>query len=367
MVQISIANTASFATVHNERYWGVPLPEDQILKLEPGARILDVGSGTADSKLLAAVLEVNRDAQPNVFRLDYFEDNVRANPAQGPRIVADATEVPFANGAFDAVVTSEVTPDNPLFDGEMSFHDLMRLTLASEVARVLRVGGTWLGYNESLSMPYDRPPGMVGRFQYASSMELARNRLAYGLSFGTFEKIREPIDPTLIGQNASLRRGTYKDAYLRRLNEQYPVEYVLGKEIVQAARKGNFEPFDASVGHRYDGEYAAVEHDILIDAIKHGQWRAWTIRSPQPNAEAHIRALAGYRGWRVVEDSDNRPLNRKLQVLAIDNPCVYFFGHKDRAVAVPNQWMLDTIIEQRTTQRVELEKGVEAYVPVAEI
>src|SRR5882724_1853050 len=189
MVQISVANTASFATIHNERYWGVPLPEDQIPKLEAGAQVLDVGAGTADSKLLTALLEANQDSPPNVVRLDYFADNLKANPAQDSKLVADATEMPFATGAFDAVITSEVTPDNPYFTGDMEFHTYNRRVLATEVARVLRHGGTWLGYNEAFSMPYDRPPGMIGRFRYASKIRIARGREACGLSFGSFEKI----------------------------------------------------------------------------------------------------------------------------------------------------------------------------------
>ncbi len=365
MLDISVAKTAPFATIHNERFWGVPLPDEHIPQLAPGARILDAGCGTADGKLLSIVLEANQSVAPEVVRLDYFSENVEANPAQSSRLVADATEMPFADGTFDLVITSEITPDNPYFTGLLELQRYNRRLLGAEISRVLCAGGTWLGYNESLVMPDDRPAGMVGRFQYASSIPIAHNRVAYGLSFGVFQKVRDPIDPVRVGRRASLRLGHYNDDFMRELNARYRVSDVLGKDAMRAARKGDDTELQATAGYYYS-EQNPIERRILLDAIKHGYWGPWTLQRPYADVESHLNALAHYTGWRVVEASGDRKTEKMLRSATME-PATYLIGHKGRAVALPTQWMMDTLIERRTTQRTELDKKTIAYVPVAEI
>ena len=110
------------------------------LELAPGDQVLDAGAGFGRH-----AFEVARRGG-RIVALDYADDEVRATRATfGAMIEAgeipaqhligclrgDATRLPFADGVFDRVITSEVLE-----------HVQDDVTAIAELARVLRVGGT---------------------------------------------------------------------------------------------------------------------------------------------------------------------------------------------------------------------------------
>jgi SAM-dependent methyltransferase len=158
------------------------------LGLQPGDRLLDLGAGFGRHAFEAA------RGGAIVTALDYSADelvsvrNTFAAMAEAGEITADrfggvlrgdATRLPFATGAFDHVVVSEVL--------EHIQDDVRAL---AEIARVLRPGGTlaatvpsWLPekVNWMLSDEYHAPAAAGGHVRIYSATELKAKLRAAGL------------------------------------------------------------------------------------------------------------------------------------------------------------------------------------------
>jgi len=158
------------------------------LGLTPGDLVLDAGAGFGRH-----AFEVARQGG-RIVALDYADDEVRATRATfGAMIEAeeigsnnfvgalrgDATKLPFADGTFDRVITSEVLE-----------HIQDDVTAISELARVLRDGGTlactvpsWWPekINWMLSDEYHAPKSVGGHVRIYSETELAAKLRSAGL------------------------------------------------------------------------------------------------------------------------------------------------------------------------------------------
>lgn len=103
-----------------------------------GSKILEIGSGKG------VLLNLMRAAGANAVGLDI-------NPRAGNDVLQTAGRVeymPFADGSFDAVVSSAA------FDAYV--YDQNQKMMLKEIARVLRVGGVYIGFGEQ----YEAPIGM---------------------------------------------------------------------------------------------------------------------------------------------------------------------------------------------------------------
>lgn len=158
------------------------------LAIAPGARVLDVGAGFGRH-----AFEVARRGG-RVVALDYAaEEVVQTRATIGGMVDAgeipidrfvgvlrgDATRLPFADGSFDVVITSEVL--------EHIQDDVAALT---EMVRVLRPGGrfaatvpSWFPevVNWKLSEEYHAPASPGGHVRIYSATELAAKLRAAGL------------------------------------------------------------------------------------------------------------------------------------------------------------------------------------------
>jgi SAM-dependent methyltransferase len=158
------------------------------LGLRPGDRVLDVGAGFGRHAFEVA----RRGAR--VVALDYAADEVVQTRATIGAMVAegeipldrfvgvlrgDATRLPFADGSFDTVITSEVLE-----------HVQDDVSAISEMVRVLRPGGTfaatvpaWLPekINWMLSDEYHAPKSVGGHVRIYSATELSAKLRAAGL------------------------------------------------------------------------------------------------------------------------------------------------------------------------------------------
>lgn len=159
------------------------------LELAPGDRVLDAGAGFGRH-----AFEVARRGG-RIVALDYADDEMRTTRATfGAMIEAgdipashlvgclrgDATHLPFADGTFDRVITSEVL--------EHIQNDVAAL---AELVRVLRVGGTFActvpswwpeKINWKLSDEYHAPKAAGGHVRIYSQTELESKLRAAGLS-----------------------------------------------------------------------------------------------------------------------------------------------------------------------------------------
>jgi SAM-dependent methyltransferase len=158
------------------------------LGLAPGDRVLDVGAGFGRH-----VFECARRGA-DVVALDYAEDEVVQTRATLGAMVAagdidverfkgvlrgDATKLPFDDGAFDVVITSEVLE-----------HIQDDVAAISEMVRVLKPGGmfaatvpAWLPekINWMLSDEYHAPISVGGHVRIYSATELKAKLVTAGL------------------------------------------------------------------------------------------------------------------------------------------------------------------------------------------
>jgi demethylmenaquinone methyltransferase / 2-methoxy-6-polyprenyl-1,4-benzoquinol methylase len=122
-----LMNTAMTAGLH--RRWRVRAAEQA--RVGPGARVLDVATGTGD-----LALELGRRVSPGgeVVGIDFSEamlERARAKASSGVRFEwADAMALPYADAGFDAATVGF---------GARNFDDLERGL--GEMARVVRPGG----------------------------------------------------------------------------------------------------------------------------------------------------------------------------------------------------------------------------------
>ncbi len=158
------------------------------LAIEPGARVLDVGAGFGRH-----AFEVARRGGA-VVALDYAPDEVEQTRATiGAMLAAgeitadrfagvlrgDATRLPFDDGAFDVVITSEVLE-----------HIQDDVAAIAEMVRVLRPGGSFAAtvpswfpetVNWMLSDEYHAPKSAGGHVRIYAAAELSAKLRAAGL------------------------------------------------------------------------------------------------------------------------------------------------------------------------------------------
>jgi SAM-dependent methyltransferase len=158
------------------------------LGLRPGARVLDAGAGFGRhafelARTGARVVALDYASDEVVATRDTFAAMVEADEIRADRYVGvlrgDATRLPFADDAFDAVVSSEVLEHIPNDVGAIS-----------ELVRVLRPGGvfaatvpSWLPekVNWMLSDDYHAPAAVGGHVRIYSATELKAKLRAAGL------------------------------------------------------------------------------------------------------------------------------------------------------------------------------------------
>jgi hypothetical protein len=292
------ANTEGMSSINNTtpEFRGIPIPREYLPSLTSDQKVLDIGSGPKDSKLLTELLS-NATSPPKVVKLDYFKENL--DQTEGPRIQANATQLPLEADTVDAVVTSELTPDNPYFKpstyGEKSEN---KKRLLSEIQRVVKIGGHWMAYNEDIHTFSDGlPPGFVPTFQYLTSVDIIPYRLrSYPLSFGVFEKVAEEVPQSLIGQNIASDRNGYQDNFTRALTQDYPPTRTLGQEVISQIKSSRSEQQtieQLKATFPYIDDEAA---QVFIRAATTGNWTADLITVNTPNISQYLEDLASPNG-----------------------------------------------------------------------
>jgi SAM-dependent methyltransferase len=154
-----------------------------------GSRVLDAGTGFGRhafelARQGARVVALDRATDEVIGTRDTFAAMVTADEIPAERYVGvlrgDATRLPFRDGAFDAVITSEVLEHIPDDTGAIG-----------ELARVLRPGGvfaatvpSWLPekVNWMISDDYHAPAAAGGHVRIYSATELKAKLRAVGLT-----------------------------------------------------------------------------------------------------------------------------------------------------------------------------------------
>jgi ubiquinone/menaquinone biosynthesis C-methylase UbiE len=155
--------------------------------INPGDRVLDLGCGAGrhafeayrrGARVVAADLDLKELLPVSDMLAALRAEGEAAPPASATALSADATRLPFPDGAFDAVIAAEILEHIPDDAAAMA-----------EIARVLRPGGTvavtvpaWLPERIcwALSSEYHEVPG--GHVRIFTRPELTAKLTAAGLT-----------------------------------------------------------------------------------------------------------------------------------------------------------------------------------------
>lgn len=155
-------------------------PERRVLlaHLAGGERVLDLGAGSCENALWlpAGCRYVGFDVSTAALRM---ADEL-GRP--GRRVRGDGERLPFADGVFDAVLSTWALEH---------FHDPPRTLL--EAARVTRPDGLLLFVGSSWDLPYEIPPSLdPGRRLEVSLRRLGRQLRSLADGRHRFDRVREP-------------------------------------------------------------------------------------------------------------------------------------------------------------------------------
>ena len=155
-------------------------PERRVLlgHLAGGERVLDLGAGSCENALWlpAGCRYVGFDVSTAALRM--------AGELQRPglRVRGDGERLPFADGAFDAVLSTWALEH---------FHHPPRTLL--EAARVTRAGGLLLFVGSSWDLPWEMPPSLHPRRRLeVSARRLVRQLRSLADGGHRFDRVREP-------------------------------------------------------------------------------------------------------------------------------------------------------------------------------
>ncbi|MEM7050047.1 MAG: class I SAM-dependent methyltransferase [Acidobacteriota bacterium] len=156
-------------------------PERQLLfsHLASGDRVLDLGSGSCENALWLP--EDTRYWGTDVSTAALLMAGEKSRP--GGRVRSDGESLPFADGAFDAVLSTWALEH---------FHEPGRTLL--EAARVVRPGGLMLIVGSAWDLPYDLPPSLSPARRVAIALRrLLRQVRSLVGGPHVFEVVAEPL------------------------------------------------------------------------------------------------------------------------------------------------------------------------------